>query len=331
MRIALSAKFGVLIFLWAGVLSGGPYIVAHRGASGYRPEHTLAAYTLGLEQDADFLEVDLISTKDGVLICRHDCELGSTTDVAEKFPDRKRTITIDGKRQHGFFAQDFYWKEIKQLRIRERNPFRNQRFDGKFSIPTFEEVLQLVEQHNQFQKKQVGVCPELKHPAHHRQQALPLEERLLGLLSRYGYSSSQDRCVIQSFDPGCLRHLKKQTELRLLQLLPQENKEDLVSAMFTDAELAEIATYATLIGAPKASLFHTGERGADRKPTGLIRRARQHGLKVWVYTFREIPQSIWYAPTFAQEVRQVADLQPDGLMTDFPDLVRRILKTKRRP
>ena len=331
MRIAIAAKFGVLIFLWAGVLFGGPHIVAHRGASGYRPEHTLAAYTMGLKRNADFIEVDLISTKDGVLICRHDCELGSTTDVADKFPDRKRTITIDGKRHFGFFAQDFYWEEIKQLRIRERNPFRSNRFDGKFSIPTFEEVLQLVEQHNQFQKKRVGVCPELKHPAYHRRQALPLEERLLGLLNRYGYSSSQDRCVIQSFDPDCLRHLKKQTDLRLLQLLPQEKKEDVVSSMFTNAGLAKIATYATLIGVPKASLFHTSERCADRKPTGLIHRARQHGLKVWVYTFREIPQSIWYAPTFAQEVRQVADLQPDGLITDFPDLVRRILQTERRP
>lgn len=330
MRIALSAKFGLLIFLWAGVLSGGPYIVAHRGASGYRPEHTLAAYTMGLKRSADFIEVDLISTKDGVLICRHDCELGSTTDVADKFPERKRTILIGGKLHSGFFAQDFCWEEIKQLRIRERNPFRSNRFDGKFSIPTFDEVLHLVEQHNQFQKKQVGVCPELKHPAYHRQQALPLEERLLALLSRYGYSSNQDRCVIQSFDPDCLQHLKKQTDLRLLQLLPQEKKEAVESSMFTNAGLAKIATYATLIGAPKASIFQISESGADRKPTGLIHRARQHGLKVWVYSFREIPQLIWYAPGFAQEVRQVVDLQPDGLITDFPDLVRRILQTKRR-
>ena len=331
MRIALPAKLSVLIFLWAGSLLAAPNIIAHRGASGYRPEHTLAAYTLGLEQGSDFLEVDLISTGDGILICRHDCELGSTTDVAEKFPDRERTVTIDGKRHHGFFAQDFTWEEIKQLRIRERNPFRSHHFDGKFLIPSFEEVLQLVKQYNQSKTNKVGVCPELKHPAYHRQQTLPLEESLLALLRRYGYVSPRDRCVIQSFEPDCLRQLKQQTELRLLQLLREEKNEAGVNAMSTDAGLADIATYATLIGASKASLFHTGERGADRKMTDLIQRARQRGLKVWVYTFRETPRSIWYAPEFAREVQRFADLQPDGLITDFPGLVRRILKSKRTP
>ncbi len=324
-RIVRLETLGVLFLLWACASTAAPNIVAHRGASGYRPEHTLAAYALGLEQGADFIEVDLVSTEDGILICRHDCELGSTTDVAEKFPHRQRTGMIGGKRQRGFFAQDFTWKEIKQLRTRERTAFRSRNFDGIFSIPSFGEVLQLVEQYNKTHAKKVGVCPELKNPTYHRQQALPLEEPLLKLLNHYGYESSHDRCVIQSFDPDCLRNLRTQTDLRLLQLMPQLQNENGSNAIPTDEALAEVATYASLIGVPKASIVNHRLRGSGHQPTGLIGRADQHGLKVWVYTFRETPWMMWYAPRFAREVRQFADLEPDGLFTDFPDLVRRSL------
>ena len=132
--------------------------------------------------------------------------------------------------------------------------------------------------------------------------------------------------MIQSFDADCLRRLKKHTNLRLLQLLTQRKHEDGSSAILTDAALAEMATYVSLIGVPKDSIFVCRLRGEGRQPTGLIGRAKHHNLKVWVYTFRETPWTMWYGPSFAQEVRQFADLRPDGLFTDFPELVRRSLE-----
>ena len=140
--------------------SSGPLVIAHRGASGYRPEHTLEGYRLAIEMGADFIEPDLVSTKDGVLIARHENEIGSTTDVAERFPDRKRTKTIDGQALTGWFTEDFTLAEIKTLRARERLAFRSHEYDGRFAIPTFDEVLDLAQRRGRARGRPVGAYPE---------------------------------------------------------------------------------------------------------------------------------------------------------------------------
>ena len=142
-----------------------PLVIAHRGASGHRPEHTLEAYELAVQMGADYVEPDLVSTKDGVLIARHENEIGGTTDAAEKFADRKRTRTIDGRSLTGWFTEDFTLAEIRTLRARERLPFRSHAYDGQFAIPTFDEVIALAQRLSQKTGRTIGVYPETKHPS----------------------------------------------------------------------------------------------------------------------------------------------------------------------
>lgn len=325
MRSLLPLPLGLVLCFLSCSSYAKPLIIAHRGASGYRPEHTLASYALGMEQGADYIEVDLVATGDGVLICRHDCEIGSTTDAEEKFPRKKRTVIIDGKKERGFFAQDFTLDEIKLLRTRERIPFRSTRFDGQFSIPTFEEILQLVEKYNKTSEKKVGICPEIKHPVYHQKQGLPLEGRLLALLHKSGYQSADDLCVIQSFDAQSLKQLAKKTDLRLLQLLPHKLEESPLPFVPSDAQLKEISEYASLIGVHKKSIFADAVLRGDNAPTELIARAKRQGCRTWIYTFRETPLSALFGASMEREIRRSARLGADGLITDFPDLVRRAL------
>jgi glycerophosphoryl diester phosphodiesterase len=300
-----------------------PAVIGHRGACGYRPEHTLASYQLAIDQGADYLEPDLVATRNGVLICRHDCEIGATTDAATKFAGRKKTVTIGGKQVSGYFAEDFTLEELKTLRARERIPLRTHKYDGQFEIPTFEELLKLVARCNQGRKHPVGICPELKRPAYHRQRGVPLEEPLLALLSDYGYREGSDRCIIQSFETESLKRLAAKTELRLLQLLPNLPPD----ALPTDEQLREIASYAELIAAHKESILPRLSGGRLGKPTDLIARAHRAGLEVFVYTFRN---ELWalafdYQGDPAAEIRRFVRLGADGLFTDFPDTAHRVL------
>ena len=325
MRSLLPLTLGLLLCFLSCSSYAKPLIIAHRGASGYRPEHTLASYALGMEQGADYIEVDLVATGDGVLICRHDCEIGSTTDAEEKFPRKKRTVIIDGKKESGFFAQDFTLEEIKLLRTRERSPFRSTRFDGQFSIPTFKEILQLVENYNKTNEKKVGICPEIKHPLYHQKQGLPLEGPLLALLQEYGYRTADDLCVIQSFDAEILKKLAKKTDLRLLQLLPHKLAESMLPFVPSDAQLKEISEYASVIGLHKKSIFADASLRGDNASTELIARAKRQGCRTWIYTFRETPLSALFGASMGREVRRSDRLGADGLITDFPDLARRAL------
>jgi glycerophosphoryl diester phosphodiesterase len=325
MRSLLLPTLGLTLFAVSFSSAAEPLVIAHRGASGYRPEHTLAAYTLAIEQGADYIEVDLVSTRDGVLICRHDCEIGSTTDAAKKFPQKKKTVTIEGKKGSGFFAQDFTLDEMKTLRTRERSPFRSNRFDGQFPVPTFEEFLQLVAKYNKTSEKKVGICPEIKHPAYHQQQDLPLEIPLLSLLRQYGYKNAEDLCVIQSFNSVSLQNLSGKTELRLLQLLPKRQGNQGLPPIPSDAQLKEVATYADVIGVHKESIVASNLFQASTTPTDLITRAKRHRCSVWVYTFGENSLSSLYRPSMAQEIRHFATLGADGFFTDFPDVARRAL------
>src|SRR5262249_26643187 len=205
-----------------------------RGASGHRPEHTVASYRLASEMGADFIEPDLVSTKDGILIARHENEIGGTTDVAAKFPQRKTAKRIDGMEVTGWFTEDFTLAEIKTLRATERLPFRSHDYDGKFEGPAFDEGIELAQQLGRERGRPVGVYPETKHPAYFRSIGLPLEDRLLAALARHGWTDRSAPVFIQSFEQN-LRDIRPKTTIRLIQLME--------GAIPTDADLRDIKRY----------------------------------------------------------------------------------------
>jgi glycerophosphoryl diester phosphodiesterase len=288
-------------------------VIAHRGASGERPEHTLESYGLAIEEGADYIEPDLVMTRDGVLIARHENEIGGTTDVAQhpEFAARRRTQIIDGETMTGWFTEDFSLAEIKSLRARERlgdlRP-QNRIFDGRFSVPTFDEILQLTVRANAAggRNRPIGVYPETKHPAHFAGIGLPQELALLDTLRRYGYAGVGSPVFIQSFDPRNLRQLHAMTRLPLVQLL----EHDL-------GDLENIAKYADAIGIAKALASPQG-----------IAAAHSAGLKVHVWTFRA--ENEFLAPEFKigtareahgnleGEIRQFLIRGIDGFFVDFP-------------
>ena len=202
-----------------------PLVIGHRGASGYLPEHTLEAYRLAIRQGADFIEPDLVSTKDGVLIARHEINITQTTDVAEhpEFAARKTQKTIDGATEEGWFADDFTLAEIKTLRAVQRVPFRPQQFNGLFKVPTFREVIKLALQEGRRRGRPVGVYPETKHPSYHQSVGLPLERRLVSILDAHGFKTRRDPVIIQSFEVANLKDLNRLTGVRLVQLIDAED------------------------------------------------------------------------------------------------------------
>jgi glycerophosphoryl diester phosphodiesterase len=288
-----------------------PIVIGHRGASGYAPEHTLVAYYIAIEQGADYIEPDLVMTKDGVLVARHENEISSTTDVAShpEYADRRTTKTIDGTEVTGWFTEDFTLAELKTLRAKERLPElrpANTRFDGMFAVPTLEDVLALVQGVND-QRRQtasdeerrhltpIGVYPETKHPTYFAGIGLPMEEALVRLLERYGYRGKGAPVFIQSFEVGNLKQLARITDLRLVQLLNETGKPfDFVMTsdprtyadLAEPAGLAEVATYASGIGAPKSLLIPQTPDGALGTPTTLVADAHANGLIVHSFTFR---------------------------------------------
>jgi glycerophosphoryl diester phosphodiesterase len=288
-------------------------VIAHRGASGARPEHTLESYRLAIEEGADYIEPDLVMTRDGVLIARHENEIGGTTDVAQhpKFASRRRTQTIDGEALSGWFTEDFTLSEIKSLRARERLAelrLQNCRYDGHFEVPTFDEIMQLVMRANRQKggNRPIGVYPETKHPAHFAAIGLPLELALLDTLQRYQYAAQGSPVFIQSFDPGNLRQLRGMTGLPLVQLLEREL-----------GDLGEIARHADAIGIAKA--LATAE---------AIRAAHAANLKVHVWTFRAenefLPSDLKGAGGPAAHGNLEAEIERylqrgiDGFFVDFP-------------
>lgn len=301
-----------------------PLLIAHRGASGYVPEHTLAAYWLAIEQGADYVEPDLVSTKDGVLVARHENAIAivdasgnvreATTDVADRpeFANRKATKVIDGVSITGWFTEDFTLAELKTLRARERLPqlrTANTRFDGMFEVPTFEEVLQLVAQANERRQqralatggwkaalkvKPIGIYPETKHPTYFDGIGLSLEEPLVRTLNQHGYRFKTSPVFIQSFEVGNLQALAKMTRVPLVQLLNGSGQPyDFVARgdARTYADLAkpeglkEIARYASGIGA-NTNLMIPLVGGRLGTPTTLVQDAHAAGLIVHGWTFR---------------------------------------------
>jgi glycerophosphoryl diester phosphodiesterase len=310
-----------------------PLVIGHRGASGYRPEHTLAAYALAIQMGADYIEPDLVPTKDGVLIARHENNITDTTNVSEipKFANRKTTKKIDGQDVTGWFTEDFTLAEIKTLRAKERLPFRNQSYNGKFEIPTLQEVIDLVKKKSAERRRIIGIYPETKHPTYFQSIGLPLEKPLVSILKRNGYTKKTDPVFIQSFEVTNLKQLHKLTDLPLVQLFdePQVRPYDFVvkgdSRTYGDLakpkELAKIANYATGVGPYKRLIVPTDENNRLKPPTTFIRDAHVAGLKVHAYTFRNEGQYLAsdYNANAEAEYEQFFRLGVDGVFSDFPD------------
>ncbi|MCZ8206089.1 glycerophosphodiester phosphodiesterase [Gemmatimonas sp.] len=291
-----------------------PIIVAHRGASGHRPEHTVAAYTLAVEMGADFIEPDLVSTKDGVLVARHENEIGGTTDVASKFPERRTRKVVDGDSVTGWFTEDFTLAELRTLRARERLSFRSHAYDGQFPIPTFDEVLALADSLGRAHGRVVGVYPETKHPSYHRAIGLPLEPALLASLRARGLDRRDAPVYIQSFEDGNLRALRGQTRVRLVYLVSER--------ALTPARLRDIATFADAVGVNQRLVVAPDSAAV---PSRVIRDAHDAGLKVHVWTLRSEPVFLAarYGGDPVAEVREMVRLGVDGIFGDFPDVVAR--------
>jgi glycerophosphoryl diester phosphodiesterase len=298
-----------------------PIIIGHRGASGHRPEHTFESYRLAVQMGADFIEPDLVSTKDGVLIVRHENEIGGTTDVAAKFPDRKRTAVVDGQTIEGWFAEDFTLAEIKTLRARERLEFRSHAFDGQFEIPTFDEVIELAQQLGRDAGRTIGIYPETKHPTYFRQLELPLEDRLLASLQAHGWNSKEAPVFIQSFETENLRALRHRTSVRLILLIEQQTDP------IDDTRLRDIASYADGVGLNTRLVVPADQDRRLLPPTDIIARAHAAGLLVHVWTLRQEPTflSPSYNGDFEAEFKQFRDLGVDGIFTDFPDVGRKAI------
>lgn len=296
-------------------------IIAHRGACGYLPEHTLPAYALAYGLGADYLEPDLVMTRDGVLIIRHDIFLEQTTDVAVRFPERR---CADGH----WYVADFDLDEIKRLQARERLPARYPRAGTGFQVATLEELLQMLQSLNRTSQRQVGVYPETKAPAWHRARGLALEEPLLILLERYGCGTPQLPVFIQSFEVQNLRQLRTElgTQLPLVQLLEANA---VYAPMLTAQGLAMIAEYANAIGPDKRVL--EDDQGRPTGGRALVDAAHARGLAVHPYTFRRDQLPAAYDSFSAEVARYYFEYGVDGLFTDHTDTAVQVLGRQTEP
>ncbi|MEZ5693704.1 MAG: glycerophosphodiester phosphodiesterase family protein [Altererythrobacter sp.] len=320
----------------APALAEKPIIIAHRGASGERPEHTLAAYELGIDQGADYIEPDLVVTKDGVLVARHENEISGTTDVAsrEEFSGRRRSKEVDGQLINGFFAEDFTLAELRTLRAKERIPGirpQNARYDGLYQVPTLEEIVKLVRAKEAETGRRIGIYPELKHPDFLLQEeGIDTVDLLLLELKRLGVTSA-DPVFIQSFEVGPLQRLDKRSDFKLVQLVsvdggPADEPAMRYADMIAPSGLADIATYADAIGADIRLIIEL-----DGTPSALVTSAHAAGLEVHGWTLRKenafLPPPLRSSGAESDEgnMAQLAAILEragvDGLFTDDPGLL----------
>jgi glycerophosphoryl diester phosphodiesterase len=320
-----------------------PLVIGHRGASGYRPEHTLASYRLAIGMGADFIEPDLVSTKDGVLVARHENEISGTTDVAAhpEFAARRTTKTIDGRPVTGWFTEDFTLRELKTLRAKERLPQvrpDNTRYDGRFEVPTLDEVLDLAAAESRRAGRTIGVYPETKHPTYFDSIGLSLEEPLVRALRRHHLDRRHAKVIVQSFETANLRQLDRMTRVPLAQLVDATGAPyDLVAKgdprtyrdLVGRAGLRRIARYADGVGAHKELVLPRNAEGATTVPSSLVRDAHAAGLVVHVWTVRDENQ--FMATNFRRgtdpnakgdsiaEAQAFLDAGVDGIFSDQPD------------
>lgn len=323
----------VIAALLLAVPASAQIVIAHRGASGERPEHTLAAYERAIDQGADYIEPDLVVTKDGVLVARHENEISGTTDVADRpeFADRNTAKTIDGREVTGWFVEDFTLAELRTLRSRERllqlRP-DNARFDGLYSVPTLAEVIALVRAKEAETGRRIGVYPELKHPGFLMEQGHDVVALLVEQLHAAGYRSGEEPVFIQSFEIEPLVRLAGLTELRLAQLVaaaggPADRPDLTYAAMLEPGALPRIADYADGIGAELSLIL-----SPDGSPTGLVEAAHAADLTVHAWTLRK--ENAFLPPALRRGDEQaatgdyaalwqlLAGTGVDGVFTDNP-------------
>ncbi len=317
----------------AAAQNGEMLIIAHRGASAERPEHTLAAYERAIDDGADYIEPDLVATKDLVLVARHENELSGTTDVAtrEEFEDRRRDKTIDGQKVAGWFAEDFTLAELRTLRAKERIPAlrpANARYDGLYQVPTFAEIVKLVRAKEAETGRRIGLYPELKHPEFLLQDAgIDMVDLLLRDFRQLGITAA-DPVFVQNFEIAPLQRLKQRGGgFELVQLVepisgPADEPSIRYADMVTPTGLAEIAKYADAVGAHIAMILNP-----DGTPTSLVADAKAAGLDVHAWTVR--PENEFLPPMLRTgddpkgrgcgDVKLAADLQAAGVAGVFSD------------
>ncbi|KTT71492.1 glycerophosphodiester phosphodiesterase [Sphingomonas endophytica] len=344
-----------------GVVSSGvgaagarhrPLVFAHRGASALRPEHTLGSYAKAIQDGADFIEPDLVATKDGVLVARHENNIAETTDVADhpEFAARRTTKTIDGEKQTGWFTEDFTLAELKTLRAKERlgalRP-ESQRYDGQFQIVTLDEVIDFAAAESAARGRTIGLIPELKHSTYFAGIGLPVEDRFLAVLAAHDYTRRAP-VQVQSFEVANLRylrgHLPRTGNVKLVQLIgdPVQRPADVVAAggalsyarMIAPPGLRDMASYADVVAPNTRLLIPLGADGRLATPTTLVTDAHAAGLQVCPWTFR--PENRFLAADFrgpggenarhdagsVAEMRRYIALGIDSFFTDDPALGR---------
>lgn len=327
-----------------------PLVIGHRGAPALRPEHTLASYAKAIADGADFIEPDLVSTKDGVLVARHENEIGGTTDVAAhpEFAARKTRKTIDGNEVEGWFTEDFTLAELKTLRARERIPqLRSTQYDGQFQIATLDEIIDFVAAESAARGRVIGIIPEIKHGTFFQQHKLAMEDKVIATLDAHEYTRRAP-IIIQSFEIANLKYLHDKLganhpNVALVQLTdePAMHPGDVLAAggkltyadMLTPQGLRDIAKYAQYLGPYKMSIIPYTDSGLG-KPTSLVHDAHAAGLKLIPYTFRPenyfLPKDAWKGndPHAFNEAGSVAEIRAyldagiDGFFTDMPQVGR---------
>ena len=324
----------------------GPLVFGHRGAAGYRPEHTLASYELAIRLGADVIEPDLVTTKDGVLVARHEPEISTTTDVAThpEFAGRRTTKLLDGVPTTGWFTEDLTLAELRTLRAKERIPQirqRNTLYDGRYQVPTFQEVIDLAKRESRRYHRDIGIAPETKHPTYFRAQGRPLEPALVRTLTRNGLNRANAKVWVQSFEVGNLIALRSQLKVHLVQLTSATGAPyDFVASgdprtyadLTTPAGLRGVARYADWLGPDKNQIVPRDADGRLLAPTTLIRDAHRVRLSVVPYTFRNentfLPLDFRrgadpaaYGDAFA-EYALFFSLGVDGVFSDNSDTAR---------
>jgi glycerophosphoryl diester phosphodiesterase len=330
-------------------------LFAHRGASALWPEHTFGSYVQAIADGADYVEPDLVSTKDGVLVARHENNIVETTDVATRreFATRRATKTVDGQVQSGWFVEDFTLAELKTLRAVERMPrirVANTRYDGLFQIPTWEELIDLVAAESMTRNRVIGLVPEIKSSTYFASIGLPMEDRFLGSLAEHAYTRKAP-VEIQSFEVANLKYMRaklgRPANMRLMQLVGQGDVRpaDVVAAggsltyaqMTSASGMTDIKAYADVVAPPIRSVIPLGPDGRLAGPTNLVAAAHAAGLLVHVWVFR--PENNFMAADFRNgagetarnpegsvaEIRRYIDAGIDGFFSDDSAIGRRAI------
>lgn len=306
----------------------GPLVIGHRGASGHRPEHTALAYRLAWRSGADSVEPDVVSTRDGVLVCRHDLDLAKTTDVADRpeFAHKRRRLVVEGKVEHGWFVHDFDLAELRVLRARERWPRKrpaSARYDGQVGVLTLAELLDLREDESARSGRQVGVHVELKHAAHFEELGLPLHEPLVDLLRSRRLTSPLSPATVMAFEASVLKRIRRDLDVDLVRLVDE-------GEALRRGRLHRIGAYATGVGLHKDLALPRDADDRIGEPGPAVSRAFAAGLDVLVWTLRSenrhLPANLRSQGRARahgharEEVARLLDLGVDGLLTDFPEV-----------